>query len=353
MKKILAFFLLSVSALGAQTPTESARNRARQFLDSLRRAQDIPGLSVAVGMGGAVRWAEGFGYADVENVVPVTPFSRFRVGSVSKSITSVAVGKLIQDGKLNPDAPVRIDGLPAGTRPFTIRQLATHTAGIRHYGPNDGLDCPRHYDHVKDGLAIFLKDTLLFEPGTAFNYSSYGYNLLSYTLEQASGMPFPELLNQSVWKPLGMTHTSTDMADSIITGRVRFYEHDTKRRLVNAPPVDNSYKWAGGGLLSTPTDLVRLCLGIGKVLSVATQQTLFAPQHLRNGRNTGYAFGWRIGTDTRGRAIRHHGGTIEGGRTFLLVYPDHDLVLALTANMSGVTLNLPEMEKLASFFLPE
>lgn len=347
MKQLLAFFLLVPSFLAAQPPSD----RARRFLDSLRRVQDIPGLSVAVGWKGAVRYAEGFGMADAENQVPVTPSSRFRVGSVSKSITSIALGQLIQSGKLNPEALLHIEGMQAGIQPFTVRQLATHTAGIRHYGPRDGLNCPRHFDRVKDGLVIFLSDSLLFEPGTAFNYSSYGYNLLSYVMEEAAGKPFLTCLQESVFDPLGMRQTCADRVDSVITGRVRFYEHDKQRHLVNAPLVDNSYKWAGGGLLSTPSDLVTMCLGISNILRSDTRQLLFTPQLLKNGKNTGYAYGWRIGKDTGGRAIRHHGGVSEGGRTFLLVYPEHDLVLAVAANMSGVSINLPEMETLASFFL--
>ncbi|GAB3924987.1 serine hydrolase domain-containing protein [Larkinella terrae] len=328
--------------------------RAERFVDSLRTKQDIPGISVCVGTAGKILWAEGFGFADLEAQLPVTIASKFRMGSVSKSITSLAVGKLVEDGKLDLDAPVQqyVPGFPAKKYPFTPRQLATHTAGIRHYRNSDPLACPKRYANVQEGLTIFNQDSLLFKPGTAFNYSTYGYSLLSAVIEAASQTDYLSYMQQAVFTPYGMTSTGADFSDSIVTNRVRFYEHQGKNR-VNAPQVDNSYKWAGGGLLSTPMDLVKMC-GSGllrpTVLRKETVALLFTPQLLTTGKNTQYGFGWRIGIGRQGRKVVHHGGLIDGGRTFLLLYPENDLVVAITANMSGVNINQPEAEAIAGYF---
>lgn len=200
---------------------------------------------------------------------------------------------------------------------------------------------------------VLLKHSLLFKPGTSYNYSTYGYTLLSAVIETAAQTDYITFMPQAVFIPLGMTETGADYSDSIVVKRVRFYEHSHKK-LVNAALVDNSYKWAGGGLLSTPTDLVRFGTGILRhsVLKKETADLLFTPQLLLNGSNTYYGLGWRIGTDNQNRKIIHHGGTIDGGRTFLILYPENDLVIAITANMSGVNINLPEMEKIANYFLP-
>ncbi|GAB3887341.1 serine hydrolase domain-containing protein [Spirosoma agri] len=330
-----------------------AIQQAERFIDSLRIRQDIPGISVAVGTHDKLLWAEGFGYADVETKLPVTVLSRFRLGSVSKSVTSLAVGKLVEEGKLDLDAPVQryVPDFPQKKYPITSRQLATHTAGIRHYRDDDPLNCLRRYKTVTEGLTIFNKDSLLFQPGTAYTYSTYGYNLLSAAIEGASHIDFLTYLQAAVFNPLAMSHTSPDYSDSIVVGRVRFYEH-SQGHLVNANQVDNSYKWAGGGLLSTPSDLVRLGRELiqPKVLTKETVALLFTPQLLLDGKNTNYGLGWRIGTDSKGRKICHHGGTIDGGRAFLLIFPDDDLVVAIAANMSGVTINLPELERLANYF---
>lgn len=361
MKKllILAFFYHFTPVFGQTNGPikdkiyKNAIRQAERFVDSLRTKQDIPGISVCVGTTEKILWAEGFGFADLEAQLPVTIATKFRMGSVSKSITSLAVGKLVEEGKLDLDAPVQqyVTGFPAKKYSFTTRQLATHTAGIRHYGNNDPLACPKRYANVQEGLSIFSQDSLLFKPGTAYNYSTYGYSLLSAVIETASHTDYLSYMQQAVFTPLGMTSTGADYSDKIVTNRVRFYEHQNKK-LVNAAMVDNSYKWAGGGLLSTPVDLVKLGEGLLKntTLRKETVSLLFTPQLLADGKNTQYGFGWRIGTDQRGRKVIHHGGLIDGGRTFLLLYPENDLIVAITANMSGVTINLQEAEAIANYF---
>ncbi|CCH53949.1 Serine beta-lactamase-like protein LACTB, mitochondrial [Fibrisoma limi BUZ 3] len=360
---VFLYVLLISPAFGQPRPAgdplrdkayRTAIQRAGRYVDSLRLKQDIPGVSVCVGTKDKMLWAEGFGYADLETRLPVTTQTKFRIGSVSKSLTSLAVGKLVEDGKLDLDAPVQqyVPGFPQKKYPFTSRQLATHTAGIRHYGLNDGLNCLKRYRSVQEGLVIFKDDSLLFKPGTAYTYSTYGYNLLSAVIEGAGRTDYLTYMQQTVFTPLGLTGTGADYSDSIVVNRVRFYEHQNGR-LVNANQVDNSYKWAGGGLLSTPADLVRVGQALlkGSLLKPQTVALLFTPHRLLNGTNTNYGFGWRTGTDSKGRNVVHHGGTIDGGRTFLLLYPDDDLIVAVTANMSGVSINLPEMETIATYFL--
>ncbi|GAB3318571.1 serine hydrolase domain-containing protein [Larkinella ripae] len=329
--------------------------QAERFVDSLRTKQAIPGLSVCVGTSEKILWAEGFGLADLEAQLPVTVSSRFRMGSVSKSITSLAVGKLVEEGKLNLDAPVAqyVPGFPVKKYPFTARQLATHTAGIRHYRNTDPLACPKRYASVQEGLTIFSQDSLLFQPGTAFQYSTYGYTLLSAVIEAASQTDYVSYLQQAVFLPLGMKNTGADYRDSLIANRVRFYEYQNKK-WVHAAPVDNSYKWAGGGLLSTPVDLVRMAGGLlrNQLLRQETVALLFTPQRLPDGKNTQYGFGWRIGTGWQGRKIIHHGGLIDGGRTFLLLYPEDDLIVAIAANRSTGGINQPEAEAIARYFFP-
>ena len=332
-----------------------AISQAEQFVDSLRIKQGIPGISICVGTKDKILWAEGFGLADVENQVPVTVDSKFRMGSVSKSLTSLAVGKLVEENKLDLDAPIDKYNTSYTQKKysFTSRQLATHTAGIRHYGLNDGLDCIKLYKNVQDGFTIFGGDSLLFKPGTAYSYSTYGYTLLSAVIEQASQTPFLVYMQTAIFDPLTMTHTGADFSDKVVAHRVRFYEN-RNGKLVNANQVDNSYKWAGGGLLSTPSDLVIMggSLLSYSLLKKQTVALLFTPQLLSDGKNTNYGFGWRIGIDKKGRRIIHHGGSIDGGRTFLILYPDHNLVMAITANMfDGTNINVPEMETLAKYFL--
>lgn len=360
---LIQLSLVSASAQPAQNHTPKsikdkafikAIRQAETYVNSLRMRQAIPGLSVCVGTPTKVLWAQGFGYADLEAQLLVTIDTKFRLGSVSKSVTSLALGRLVENGQLDLDEPIQryVPAFPIKKYPVTARQLATHTAGIRHYRDNDPIACPKRYATVQEGLSIFSQDSLLFKPGTAYGYSTYGYSLLSAVIEGASQFTYLDYMQQAIFAPLGMTSTSADYSDRIVVNRVRFYEHQGNQ-LVNAAQIDNSYKWAGGGLVSTPTDLVKLGGELIRptLLRPETVALVLTPQRLLDSTDTHYGLGWRIGVDAQARPIIHHGGLIDGGRTFLLLYPSQNLVVAITANMSGVTINLPEVETIAHYFL--
>jgi serine beta-lactamase-like protein LACTB len=325
-------------------PAESSRyaqeiGRARAAVAELIKTKQIVGFSIAVACAGTIVWSEGFGLADVEQGVLVTPLTRFRLGSVSKVLTAAGVGRLVEEGKLDLDAPVQryVPSFPAKPWPVTTRQLAGHLAGIRHYqkdfaGPLKGAP---HFESVTKALAIFQDDSLLFEPGTSYAYSSYGWNLVSAVIEGASKQEFLSYMQRSVFEPLGLHSIAADHVDRIVPDRTAFYSRDGDGTLLHAPHVDNSYKWAGGGFLSNAEDVARF--GSAHLqpgfLRQTTLDLLFTPQKLASGKETGVGIGWRIGTDPNGRRILHHGGTIEGGRAMLLMFPESRVVVAMLSNM--------------------
>lgn len=326
---------------------EEARTAIREIMDSAR----VPGASIAVGVGGEILWSEGFGWADLELGVPVTPLTRFRIGSVSKTMTATGLGLLVERGLVDLDAPVQryVPDFPERRWPVTTRQLGGHTAGIRHYRGQEMLSA-RNYPTVTSGLAIFADDSLLFEPETDWSYSSYGWNLLSAVMESASGEDFLPFMRDEVFEPLGLRHTVAEHMDSIIPYRTAYYEHGEDGAVINAPYVDNSYKWAGGGFLSTPEDLVRfgqahLTAGF---LEAGTLATLQESQTLRNGEPTGYGIGWFTGEQEDGDATRYHSGGSVGGTTLLLLVPAHDLVVAGVVNVSGPA--APMVNRVAEIF---
>lgn len=329
---------LQLAEVHAGDDYSQAIQDSRALILEIMEEAGIPGASVAVGIGGQIVWAEGFGWADLELGVPVTTLTKFRVGSVSKPITAAGLGLLVERGQLDLDAPVQtyVPGFPEKRWPITTRQLGGHTAGIRHYRGAEMMSA-RRYPTVAAGLEIFADDSLLFEPGTEYSYSSYGWNLLSAVMEGASGVDFLTFMRDEVFEPLGLRHTVADHTDSIITFRTRFYEKRRDGNVINAPYVDNSYKWAGGGFLSTPEDLVRfgqshLEPGFLQAETLAELQT---PQTLLNGESTGYGIGWSSGEQDDGdRTYAHAGGSV-GGSTLLLLVPEHDLVVAGVVNISG------------------
>jgi CubicO group peptidase (beta-lactamase class C family) len=332
----------------AQLPAvDSARERVREWVAK----DNLAGASVAVGIDGQIVWAEGFGWSDLEQHVPVTPLTRFRIGSVSKPLTSVAVGVLYERGKIDLDAPVQkyVPSFPKKRWPISTRQVMGHIAGIRHYRGDEFLSS-RHYDNVLDGLEIFEHDSLLFRPGTKYSYSTYGWNLVSAVVESAAGEPFLDFMRREVFVPFGLIHTVPEYMVGIIPDRVSYYEHDKEGRLVNAPYVDNSYKWAGGGFLSTPSDLVRFGFGMlgGKVLQPKTVALLWTPLTLESGESTGYGLGWSVDTVDGRRVIGHSGGSV-GGTTQFLIFPDERLVVAVTTNLSDAKVG-PIANEVAKLF---
>lgn len=344
--------LLLVACDGAAAPDpavghvaeeySAAVESARAILDSLIAAEDIPGLSVAVGRGSEILWSEGFGFSDLTHDVKVTPLTRFRIGSVSKPYTAAALAHLVEDGALDLDAPVRtyVPTWPAKRWPITTRQLAGHLAGIRHYRGMENFSAAP-YPTVLSGLEIFQDDTLMSEPGTTYAYSSYGWNLISAVIEGASGEPFLDYMDRMVFEPLAMTHSTADWVRPIIPHRTRFYIRNEDGEVVNAPYVDNSYKWAGGGFLSTPEDILLFAnahLEPG-YLEAETLEMLFAPQTRRDGTETGYGLGWRSTTNDHGEAIVSHTGGSVGGRTVMTLNRDNGLIVAIVANLSSAPMS--------------
>ena len=316
-----------------------AITQARAIVRDSLKANGSPGVSVAVAVDGVVVWEEGYGFADMEQRVPVTPQTKFRIGSVSKSLTSIALGLLVEGGRLNPDAEVQqyAPAYPRKPWPMTVRQVGGHLAGIRHYNNELEMLSARHYDNVTEALDIFKNDSLLFEPGTKFNYSSYGFNLLSAVIEGAAQQPFVRLMRTRVLEPLGMTNTQPDFPDSVVAHRARFYDRAGKGPWQNSPYVDQSNKWAGGGYLSTPHDLLLLGDAVMRpgLLKAETIALLTTSQRTRDGKETEYGIGWFVVKDSTGRRMVFHSGGSAGGTTHLVTYPDQGIAVAMAVNAGG------------------
>lgn len=345
------FFLLCVCVTGAGVPAfpqnaaasgtalepyAAARANAHKIGSELL-ARGIPGLAVAVAVNGHLVYTEGFGYADLEQRVPAWPTTKFRIGSVSKTLTAAALMQLVEQGKVDLDAPVQkyVPSFPGKGAKITPRMLGGHLAGIRHYNGDEFL-ISQHYNSVLDGLKIFENDPLVSPPGTAFHYSSYGFDLLSAVIESASGENFLDYMRRHVTTPLGLVDTMPDQNTAIIEQRSRFYDLQKNGTDENSPYVDNSYKWAGGGFLSTPEDLARFGSALlhPGFLTENSLRLLFTSQKTNSGKETGYGIGWFVGKSQSGQRIYHHSGGSVGGTSQLILYPDSGVVIAVTTNVS-------------------
>lgn len=332
---VVAVFLAAYPLpLAGQGTDEHASRLVRQMAEVLRAQAPLPGLSIAISRNGRVIFAEGFGYADLENRTPVTPDTRFRTASVSKVITATALGRLLQEGRLGLDVPIQeyVPSFPVKAWPITARQLAGHLSGVPHYSDADSLE-HRFYSSVLDALSVFAHVSLVAEPNTRYRYSTHGFTLLSAVIEGAAREPFLEYMQRAVFAPLGMRSTGPDLRARPAAELAAYYTWAGNALVRVEQPEDPSYKWAGGGLTSTPTDLLRLADGyFNGFLDSATVSSMWSSQRLRSGSETGVGLGWRNSRDVDGRRVLEHAGSMEGTRTVVSIFPDEQLVIALMTN---------------------
>jgi CubicO group peptidase (beta-lactamase class C family) len=311
--------------------------------------QNLPGISLAVGVGGDIVWAEGFGWADLENRVPVAPDTRFRIGTASKALTSAAVGLLLEKGqlKLDDDIQTHVPAFPKKQWPVTLRQLMGHVAGVSNdagdeenlgdeENPSVGCEGP------VEGLKRFAERPLLFEPGTQYRYSNYGWILVSAAVEAAADERFFRFMRRQIFEPLGMDGTREDVATEPIRDRANFYfpRFSADPRYGPQPPrdVDHSCFAGSAAFLSTPSDLVRFLMAIsgGKLLQPATVHALQAPLRLPSGQETGYGLGWDLETAALAGEQKHlvgHDGEVMGGMVAsFMTFPEDGIFVAVTSN---------------------
>ncbi|XP_055365428.1 serine beta-lactamase-like protein LACTB, mitochondrial isoform X2 [Betta splendens] len=415
---------------------------SRELVERIKAEVGAPGVVVGVSVDGVQVWCEGLGYADLENRVPCSPQTVMRIASISKPLTAAAAARLCEEGKLELDVPVQqyvpefpqkqFDGRAVTITP---RMILSHLSGIRHYEKdanrvkedkekakrllkppvtkkeNDKSTCednhkttteqntkakeaPKaqkkkefeqeeyylkdNFESVTQALDLFKDDPLIFEPGTTFLYSTHAFTLLSAAMERAAGRRFLDVM-MNMFREIGMLDTVPDENEPIVYHRSRFYHLNKRGRVVNCPYVDNSYKWAGGGFLSTAGDLLLFGNALLYSYQVAhiKDTESFLPGFLKpqtvidlwapvDGTDPGwdkdgaYAQGWLVveklqkyGECRKRRHYVSHTGGAVGASSVLLVLPCEEMcpsrgqapvlpqgvVVTIITNMQSVGLN--------------
>src|SRR5688572_8596988 len=323
-----------------------AVERGRQLARAKLVEQNLPGLSVAVGVGGDIVWAEGFGWADFRNRVPVSPDTRFRIGTASKALTSAAVGLLLEKGRLKLDDEIQtyVPEFPKKQWPVTLRQLMGHLAGVGTDGGDEGPLLSVRCERPLEGLRLFADDSLLFEPGTQYRYSSYGWILVSAAVEAAADVPFLTFMRKQIFEPLGMDATTADFATEPNADLANIYfpmfSADPRYGLHLMRKIDYSCYAGSSAFLSTASDLVRFVMAInsGMLLQPATVQLLQAPQRLASGQETGYGLGWDLETAAlageQTLLTGQDGESLGGMVASFLTFPEHGIVVSVASNIS-------------------
>ncbi|MDO3385835.1 serine hydrolase domain-containing protein [Gilvimarinus sp. SDUM040013] len=323
----------------------------QRHLVAWRDEYTTPSLSVAIGYRGELVWAGAVGHVNVDSAEPVTLDTAYRIGSVSKTLLSTAMATATNQKLVSLDKPIEAyrSDYPHKGSGVTLRKLLSHQAGIRHYGmmwspPFAEYYINESFKDVNHGLELFIEDRLLYPPGERFAYSSYGYNLASGVLESATDKNFLALMKETVFGPLGMETTAAEGTQHSLRTASWYDQVGSNSGVRASAPTNASYKWAGGGFLSTPSDMVRLANAwLNETLfDQHTREIYWTPQKLNNGaiNPQSYALGWRVESKhleavmgEEAELFVHHGGTASGSSAFLLIFPEHELVIAATANL--------------------
>ncbi len=336
----------SITSSEPAKPWTDAVEQGRQIMRAGLSEQNLPGLSVAVGVGGDIVWAEGFGWADIEKRAPVTPDTRFRIGTASHMLTSAAIGVLLEKDRLRLDDEVQkyVPQFPKKQWPVTLRHVMGHVAGVSSDGGDEGQLFSQKCERPVEGLQAFADRPLRFEPGTQYRYSNYGGILLSAAVEAAAQEPFLTFMRKQIFEPAGMNRTLAESSTLDIPDRATLYfprfGSDPKNGLHLMRDLELSCYAGAMAFLSTPSDMVRfgLAMNSGKLLQPATVRLFQTSQRLTSGEETGYGLGWDLETVTlRGvqtTAVGHDGKSLGGRVVSFMTFPDRGIVVAVMSNIS-------------------
>lgn len=322
--------------VAAPVPENEVFARARAVLDPV--AAKYPGLAVAVAVNGEIVWSQGWGFADVAGKVRATADTPFRIYSVAKPMTASALVRLAAEGRVDLDAPVQkyVPGYPVKPGPpVTLRLLASHLGGVRHYGKGEAVSRKRCAT-PSDALAAFAADPLLSPPGTKEEYSSHGYVLVSAAIESVTAKPFEDAMRELVFAPAGMTGTVLDRAERPVPGRAISYDGKTGDWKESAS-ADVTCKFGAGGFLATANDMARFgsALLAGKIVPPDRVAGLFEPLKTASGEEASFGAGWGVSRTGSGTRLGVMSGGNVGGRSALVADPASKIVVAVAANTEG------------------
>ncbi|PHN07354.1 serine hydrolase [Flavilitoribacter nigricans] len=331
MKNLSTLLLLLVTV--GELFGQSAAERMGTYLQLLTDAEQFSG-SVLVARGDQVLFSKGFGEAAIEYGVPITPTTKFRIGSITKQFTAMAVMKLVEEGKIDLEAPI-VDYLADYPeeigKKVSIHHLLTHSSGIPSY--TGMAEIMKHRGSMEEAPEDFIKNfwdkELEFKPGSEFKYNNSGYYLLGMIIEKVSGVPYDEYLKQNIFDPLGMKNSGFEHYRDVIPNMAEGYAAvgDYPEKAGN---IVTDMAGAAGALYSTTEDLLRWHRALleKKIVSEAAYEKIFTP-FLNN-----YGFGWTI-EERSGKTVYSHSGGIDGFRSMGILMPEEKLSVIVLANLES------------------
>lgn len=322
------------------TSFEQGKKHAQDIVFYLLESQTIPGMAVTITRKGSIVWEQGYGWANVKQQIPVSPTQTlFRIASVSKPISAMGLAKMYEQNLMDWNCSLYdyLPEFPKKAFDFTIKQIGGHLAGIRGYKTREIFS--NKPLTISQGIEMFADDPLLFAPGTQYSYNSFGWNLISLVMQEVAQMPFELYMKEHVFIPLEMHNTLPDMGGLLQHQAVPYSKG--KKGFYPSVSVNNFYKLAGGGFLSTSHDVAKLgnALLESKFLPNDIQQEMLQTQCVDNQQETGYGIGWQSTFDWNNRLYYGHVGNGIGGYAWFYVYPQEQVVVSMCMNITNPSIN--------------
>ena len=331
-------FLLFPAFAFSQISFEKVNEKTLKLVSKYQEKENIPGMAISVSYNDTLIFSEGFGFADLENKIPVNPSkTKFDIASITKTITAATLGRLKELNLVDFNKSVYdyLDSLPKKKYDFTVKQVAGHISGLKRYPTGEDWSTKNTYS-IKDFYKIFQKDELLFEPGTEHKYSNYGYKMLGLIIESVYKKHIFQAQEDFVIDKLGMKNTVAYTNNSI-ENSTKFYVREEKKIVLSQDWFYNDSAYAEGLLLSTSEDLIKLGNGFlyaERLLRKETLVELITSQRLKNNKKTHYGIGFQTYIDKNGNFFYGHGGNAIGARGWMYIYPKSKLVVVVLGNLS-------------------
>jgi CubicO group peptidase (beta-lactamase class C family) len=315
---------------------------------------DAPGAAIIAVRDGRTVLRKAYGMADLELGVSLQPDMVFRIGSMTKQFTAVAILMLAEEGKLAVSDPITkfLPEYPTGGKTISVEHLLTHTSGIKSYTDMPDFLANLRKDYKVQELIDHFKDQPLeFEPGEQYKYDNSGYFLLGAIIEKASGMAYEAFLKQRIFDVVGMPQTSLDSTSRVIPRRARGYAK-TGETWTNADWISMTQPYAAGAIVSTVDDLAKwdAALYTGKLLRPETLEKAVTPHRLKDGKPVEYGYGWQPG-EWEGFSVVQHGGGINGFVSMGVRVPERKVYVAVLSNRTAEPFPFPVAQRLASHLL--
>jgi D-alanyl-D-alanine carboxypeptidase len=312
----------------------------------------IPGLALEVIRDGQCIKRTAYGFANLEWQIPATPETVFEIGSVTKQFTAAGILLLAQDGRLAVDDPIsmHLANTPKSWKDITIRNLMTHTSGIKNYTLLDGFELTRHLTQAQF-IKLLAKQPLDFKPGSDWKYSNSGFSLLGYIIENVSGENYWRYMHERIFEPLGMTNTTRRDPPALVPLRANGYETDKDGHYINRDS-DLTDIFSAGAIVSTVDDMAKWNAGLDaqKLLTAATEKEMWTPLRFNNGQPHDYGFGWFL-NPWHGHENIGHSGSTSGFSASFQRFPKEGLSIIVLTNSNEEGIATRVAKEIAMIYL--